>query len=121
MVAGGEMPTFSKGCMSFGNSFSDKLCFKERDLSGKTIASVMCPDGTGRDTGDFCEKLDGTNATFKSGSKGLDVSMSYNFDLYRVHIDPCIYDSDSVLAQLDFKPKDLKKLRMLITLLRTTL
>ena len=92
---GGEMPTFSKGCMSFGNSFSDKLCFKERDLGGKTIASVMCPDGTGRDTGDFCEKLDGTDATFKSGSKGLDVSMSYNFDLYRVHIDPCIYDSDS--------------------------
>ena len=92
---GGEMPTFSKGCMSFGNSFSDKLCFKERNLSGKTIASVMCPDGTGRDTGDFCEKLDGTNATFKDGSKGLDVSMSYNFDLYRVHIDPCIYDSDS--------------------------
>ena len=55
----------------------------------------MCPDGTGRDTGDFCEKLDGIDATFKDGSKGLDVSMSYNFDLYRVHIDPCIYEESN--------------------------
>ena len=89
---GGEMPTFSKGCMSFGNSFSDKLCFKERDLSGKTIASVMCPDGTGLMilVMNFVKNLMVGHATFKSGSKGLDVSMSYNFDLYRVHIDPCI-------------------------------
>ena len=99
----GEQPTFTKGCMSFGTGFSDKLCFKERNLSGKTIASVMCPDGTGRDTGDFCEKLDGVNATFKDGSKGLDVSMSYNFDLYQVHIDPCIYDENSRSCSTGFQ------------------
>ena len=46
-----ECQLSQKGCMSFGNSFSDKLCFKERNLAGKTIASVMCPDGTS--TGDM--------------------------------------------------------------------
>ena len=84
VVPGGDdhMPTFAKGCMSFPGSFSDKLCFKERDLSGKTIASIMCPDGTSTDDTDdeFCNALDGGSAKFKSGSKGLDVSISYNFD-----------------------------------------
>ena len=91
-----HMPTFAKGCMSFPGSFSDKLCFKERDLSGKTIASIMCPDGTSTDDTDdeFCNALDGGSAKFKSGSKGLDVSISYNFDRYRVYIDPCIYSGD---------------------------
>jgi len=88
-----HMPTFSKGCMSFPGSFSDKMCFKERDLSGKTIASIMCPDGTSsNDTDDeLCIALDGGSAKFKSGSKGLDLSYSYNFDRYRVYIDPCIF------------------------------
>ena len=37
-----------------------------------------------RDTDDeFCDALDGSSAKFKDGSKGLDVSISYNFDLYR--------------------------------------
>ena len=37
-----------------------------------------------RDTDDeFCDALDGSSAKFKDGSKGLDVTISYNFDLYR--------------------------------------
>jgi len=90
---GDHMPIFSKGCMSLPGSFSDKMCFKERDLSGKTIASIMCPDGTSSDDTDdgFCNALDGGSAKFKSGSKGLDLSYSYNFDRYRVYIDPCIF------------------------------
>ena len=55
----------------------------------------MCPDGTSTDDTDdeFCDALDGGSAKFKSGSKGLDVSISYNFDFIRVYIDPCIYNS----------------------------
>ena len=53
---------------------------KERNLAGKTIASVMCPDGTSTGGDDeFCNALDGSSAKFKDGSKGLDVTMSYNF------------------------------------------
>ena len=63
---------------------SEKICMKERNLAGKTIASVMCPDGTSTGGDDaFCDALDGSSAKFKDGSKGLDVTISYTFDLYR--------------------------------------
>ena len=97
------MPTFTKGCMSFGGSFSEKICMKERNLSGKTIASVMCPDGTSTGGDDeFCDALDGSSAKFKDGSKGLDVTISYTFDLYRTNIDPCVFNSSASSCWLGY-------------------
>lgn len=93
--SGYGMPTFTKGCMSFG-TLSEKICMKERNLAGKTIASVMCPDGTSTGGDDaFCDALDGSSDKFKDGSKGLDVTISYTFDLYRTNIDPCIFNSSA--------------------------
>ena len=93
-------PTFSGGCMNFKalGKFTQKICMKERDLSGKVIKDVMCPDGTntsGDNEDDFCNAMDGKSTKFASGSKGLDVSMSHDYDLYRANIDSCVFEQNA--------------------------
>ena len=59
---------------------------KKETLVEKLLHQLCVLMAHQRDTDDFCDaKLDGSSATFKDGSKGLDVSMSYNFDLYRTY------------------------------------
>jgi hypothetical protein len=95
---GSDDPVFSGGCMSFTTptNYTENICFKERDLSGKSIASVLCPEGTQTNGSDeFCDNLNGNTSTFQDGSKGLDVSFNFNFDLYRQNIDACL-EADEV-------------------------
>ena len=75
---------------------------KERNLSGKSIADVMCPDGTTDSNDEFCYALNGSSATFKDGSKGMDVTLSYTFDLYRTSIDPCIFNASASSCWLGY-------------------
>jgi len=92
-------PVFDGGCMNFKTlgKFTQRICMKERDLSGKLITELLCPDGTqtaGENKDDFCNDMDGSTAKFLPGSKGLDVTFSHDYDVYRAYLHSCLFETN---------------------------